>query len=275
MGKRLTILATAALIWACGAGPAPAKGLNVAVFGDGAGPATFSEQSPTFRRARQTIESRLIDAGYNVFDSDATQPSMDVAVYLSVHASESNLTYATRITTWIAGRLVLVGTGRRLDLLEFEAPPRRRAPGACDRRCVLELVAADAEVLAGKLGNGIAEKLGAVAATRPIDTPVKSGDGARIGYTLVIEGFSSEEAARVEEYLVVFPGYVRHRLRSVQAGRREHRYETDASRGQVEKSLAKMLRHLGVGARIAAAGDRITVNKTVAAGPGPANANDW
>ena len=283
MGKRLTILATAALVWAGWAAPAPAKGLNVAILGGDAGPATFSEQSPTFQRARRTVESRLNDAGYRVFDGTATRPSlgppqephMDVAVYLSVHASQADLTYATRITTWISGRLVLVSTGRRLDSLEFEAPPHRRAPGACDRRCVLDLVSTDAEVLAVKLGDGIARKLGTVAAAQPPNIPIKDGDGARNAYTLIFEGFSLEEAARTEEYLVVFPGYVRHRLVGDQTGRREHRYETDVPVGRLEKSLAKMLGHMGVGARIVAIGDHITVKKFTGASAGPANTNDW
>lgn len=299
MGKRLTILTSALLIWAGWSTPTPAKGLNVVIFGDDAGPATFSEQSPTFQHARRTIESRLNDAGYRVFDgaaaiaasnggqkgsSDrpaidavraATQPPMDVAVYLSVHASQTDLTYATRISTWISGRLVLVGTGRRLDLLEFEAPLRRRAPGACDRRCVLDLVSADAETLAGKLGDGIARKLDTVAAARPIHTPVKNGVAAPTGYTLVIEGFSPQEAARVEEYLVVFPGYVRHRLVGDQPGRREHWYETNVPAQRLKKSLEKMLGHMGVGARIVANKDRITVKKFTGAESIKANANDW
>lgn len=283
MGKRLTFLTIAALVWAGWAAPAPAKGLNVAILGDDAGPATFPEQSPTFLRARRTIESRLNDAGYRVFDGAATrpplesplEPPMDVAVYLSVYASQADLTYATRITTWIAARLVLVSTGRRLDSFEFEAPPHRLAPGACDRRCVLDLVSADAETLAGKLGEGIARKLGTVAATQPTDIPVKDVDGARTAYTLIFEGFSPGETARTEEYLVVFPGYVRHRLVDDQPGRREHLYETVVPAGRLEKSLDKMLGHMGVGAHIVAIGDRITVKKFTGAKSAKANTNDW
>ncbi len=87
-------------------------------------------------------------------------------------------------------------------------------------------------------------------------------------YALVFRGFSAQERRGIEEYLVEFPGYQKHRLVEDRPERREYHYETSAGKAQLSGDLAKMLAFLDLPSRMTFDAGRFQV-RNIAVDPPP------
>ena len=90
-------------------------------------------------------------------------------------------------------------------------------------------------------------------------------------FVLVFRGFSTQERRGIEEYLVEFPGYQKHRLVKDRLEHREYHYETNAGKAQLSSDLAKMLAFLDLPSRVAFDAGRFQVRNIAVDTPPTAN----
>ena len=136
-------------------------------------------------------------------------------------------------------------TGRHLGGFTAEDSTGRRLPLSCARKCLRAQL--------GDLGRSQVDELApeVVARLSALDgghAAAHRGDNSPralvAGYALIFEGFEDGEVAEMEEYLVVFGGYQRHRPVSTGTARHEFWYETTSPRVRLNRNLVKMLAHL-------------------------------
>ena len=239
------------------------------------------------------LSERLLEAGYAIYGETALEreggrpplagrsdgelldvarktrrPPLDLALVLSVSADAREHTYTTKIVSRIDARLLDVATGRRLGSFLVKSPGALRAPIGCDRACVLAAVARDT----GRLSEVLAREVGDRLASIAVEAPAAKNSDLATAYSLVFDGFSTDEINELEEYLVVFSGYRRHRPVGTAEGRHEYWYESQTSRGRLSRNLRKMLGHLELNGRVHLAGNVFTVEKLGTPDPG---ARDW
>ena len=160
--------------------------------------------------------AELIDIGKSI-----RRPPIDVVVFFTVFAETTRKTYVNELHMRIAGRMLGVQDGRFIDKWEEKVPDRWALPNRCFpqnaaqpvRECILEAVGDDAKIIAADLGAILTEKLTAWIGA--------GGTGPRLGgddrggierrYELVFDGFDSRDWRDIEEYLVIFSGYISHR----------------------------------------------------------------
>jgi hypothetical protein len=272
------------------AGPAFAAGKpNIVVVGADTDPASVRHDSLIHARAASALSDQLHEAGFDVFDaldlfprpaararrSDrdivgaarlAKRPPLDIVVIFQAYAKARENDYGTWVGARVAGRMLNVRTGQLLATFELASPKLRRAPPACARPCLVEIVGREAQILARDMGAALAEKLIWVSDPAP-PTPRKPDKPDRTlatvphGYALVLDGFTPEDVTEIEEYLVVFRDYNRHR--PVRAGARHHEfwYESGAGSGRLYRNLKKMLTHMGLRGRVDFSGNVFTIAK--------------
>jgi len=267
-----------------GVGPASAGGKpNIVVVGADGDPAAVRHDSRIHARASAALSDQLHEAGFDVFDTldlfppgrrtdrdivkaarTAKRPPLDIVVIFSAYTKARENDYGTWVGARVAGRMLNVRTGQWLATFELASPRLRRAPSACARPCLVELVGREAHILARDMGAALAEKL--IWVSDPLPAPKKRVAerplaAAPNGYALVLDGFTPEDVMGIEEYLVVFRDYNRHR--PVRAGARHHEfwYESGAGSGRLYRNLKKMLTHMGLRGRIDFSGNVFTIAK--------------
>jgi len=282
--KRTLVLLAAVLVSACAGNtvtvpPAHAADQpNLIVMGEDADQDTVPRSSRVFRRVLDNLIEELHVAGYNVYDETAAtldnfvqgrvrrtdveiidiarsirRPPIDVATLFSIYASAEQLSYTTKVKTRISGRLLNVNTGQRLGNFEVELPEPFTAPQDCPRECILEVVGANAAMLARDLGAALTIKLQAL--TEGNAPPPTAATGAATGglataYAIIFDGFTTGEITSIEEYLVAFQGYQHHRPVGASLRRSEYWYETSADSARLNRNLRLMLDRLGLAANI-------------------------
>ncbi len=280
----LLLVSTAQLAVPALAGERP----NVIVVGEDADQTSLPRHSRVVKAVLERLGQQFHDAGFVVYDETAVTlgnsaqgrsrrtdaevidiaralqaPPMDVAAVFAVFVRAERLTYTTKISTRISGRLIDIRSGRRLGGAEVKSREPLRAPSDCDEACFLEVAGRDARRHSRDLGELLADQLvahlgGGLAADDK--TPPGTG-GFSTSYSLTFDGFTPAEVSEIEEYLVVFSGY-RH-LRPVQSSRQVHSYwyETSSSKSRLNRNLGKMLVHLDIEGNVLFAGNRFTVEK--------------
>ena len=281
------------LVLALPAGARAADPPNIVVLGVAAGEDNLAADDWARQGVIDRLSERLLEAGYAVYGEAALasgegparaedrsdrdllglarkmrRPPLDLAILLSLSADAREHTYTTKITSRIDARLFDVATGRRLGSFVISSPDALRAPIGCDRVCILAAVARDGRRLSDLLAREVGARLASVAAA----APAAQDDPLATAFSLVFDGFSTEEINELEEYLVVFSGYQRHRPVGTAEGRHEYWYESQTSRGRLSRNLRKMLGHLDLHGRVHLAGNVFTVEKLGT--PGPA-ASGW
>ncbi len=259
---------------------------NIIVVGADSDPASVRHDSRVHARAASALSDQLHEAGFDVFDAvnllpqqasrarrtdreiviaarQAKRPPLDIGVIFSTYTKSRENDYGIWLGARVAGRMLNVRTGQLLATFELTSPKLRRAPSACTRPCLMEIIGREAQILARDMGAALAEKLIWVsdpgpASPRKAQPPIASVTN---GYALVLDGFTPEDITGIEEYLVVFRDYTRHR--PVRVGGRHHEfwYESRASSGRLYRNLKKMLAHMGVRGRIDFAGNVFTIAK--------------
>ncbi len=241
---------------------------NIMIMGDDADRDTVPRNSPVFRRVLDALSNQLNEEGFDVYDETAVtldafaqgrtrrtdaeiidiarlakRPPIDVAVIFQIYASADQLTYTTKVKTRISGRLLAVKNGQRLGNFEVDSPREWVAPATCPRECILEVVGTKSRILANDLGAVLTEKLARLVARGDNVADFERG-GIPRAYSMVFDGFNETDINDIEEYLVVFSGYKRHRPTYSSPRRHEIWYESDISSGRLNRNLKKMLEHL-------------------------------
>lgn len=258
---------------------------NIVIMGEDADRDTVPRNSRVFRRVLDALSNQLNEQGFDVYDETAVtlddfahgrarrtdaeiidiarlakRPPLDVAIIFQIYASANQLTYTTKVKTRITGRLLAVKTGQRLGNFEVESPGEWVAPVKCPRECILEVVGTNSRILANNLGAVLTEKLAHLIDSGETVANLEKG-GIPQAYTLVFDGFNETDYNDIEEYLVVFSGYKRHRPTYSSPRRNEVWYESDISSGRLNRNLKKMMDHLDVRATVTFSGNTFTLKK--------------
>jgi hypothetical protein len=258
---------------------------NIVIMGEDVDKDTVPRNSRVFRRVLDALSNQLNEEGFDVFDETAVtldkfaqgrtrrtdveivdiarsvkRPPLDVAVIFQIYASADQLTYTTKVKTRITGRLLAVKTGQRLGNFEVDSPGEWVAPVKCPRECILEVVGTHARILANDLGAVLTAKLAHLIDSGENVANLKTG-GIPQAYIMVFDGFNETDINDIEEYLVVFSGYKRHRPTYSSPRRHEVWYESDISSGRLNRNLKKMLDHLDLRGTVTFSGNSFTVKK--------------
>lgn len=214
-------------------------------------------------RSRRT-DAELVDVARAV-----RKPPIDVVVFFTVFASTTRKTYANELNLRIAGRLLSTQDGRRLGSWEDELPDRWVLPNRCfpadaqvpNRECILEAVGRDARKIAQGVGSILREKLDQQVGFRPGPSrPAgRAAEGLKRGFVLVFEGFDDRDIRDIEEYLVVFSGYIDHRRTSTVGRTHEFWYESTIENARLQRNLNKMFEVLAMEATLQFSGNTYTV----------------
>ena len=287
MKKMLFLFAGAFLLISC-AGAPPSMAIekpNLLIMGDDGDKDSVPRNSRVFRRVMDALTNEIHNEGFDVYDETAIslddfaqgrvrrtdaeiidiaksikRPPIDIAVIFTIYASARDFNYTTKIKTRVTGRILAVKSGQRLGNFEVESPREWTAAADCPRECLLETVGKYSKVLARDVGSVLAEKLAAI---YDEDSEKSADDKPNLsnGFSLVFEGFTEDDVLDIEEYLVVFKGYQRHR--AVYSGRLHHEYwyESTSTATRLNRNLRKMLDHIGVSGRVTFSGSEYVLQK--------------
>jgi hypothetical protein len=301
---RLLRLATLFLIALAthGGATVAAERPNVLIIGADGEQDTVPRHSRVFKGVVDELSAVLQDNGFAVYDEaaitpgefargrtrrndaelidiarSALRPPVDVAIIFSIHTRAEQLSYTTKVGSQITARLLNVMTGQHLGSFRVMSPRSLRAPLDCVRGCLAEVVERDTRRLSRELGRQLAQRLTSMlgAKTVPYGSPGDVYSGLPTAYALVFEGFSDEEVFEIEEYLVVFSGYQRHRPISTGRRRHEYWYETGSARGRLNRNLSKMLDYLDMPGQVDLLGNVFTVTKTAVVESRAGSWDDW
>ena len=228
-------------------------------------------------RSRRT-DAELVDIARSV-----RKPPIDVVVFFTVYTGVTRKTYANDLHLRIVGRLLSTHDGRLLGNWEDELPDRWALPNRCfpdaaanpDRECILEVVGTDARKIAQGVGAVLTEKLeqqiaqGPKTARPAAAAPRADEGGLKKGYVLVFDGFDSRDMRDIEDYLVVFSGYIDHRPTSSVGMTHEVWYESTITEARLERNLNKMMELLDMPATLQFAGNKFTIRNKMMRKPRP------
>lgn len=274
---------------------------NLVVVGSDFESGSVRRGSRIFARASAALSDQLHEAGFDVYDAldlsphlvratggdreilnaarAANRPPLDIVVIFAAYTKARQNDYGTWVGARVAGRMLNVRTGQILSTFELASPRLRRAPVDCARPCLAEMIGREAQILARDMGAALAEKLVWASAPTPRSTPApempKPAAVGASGYALMFDGFTPEDVTAIEEYLVVFRDYARHR--PVRAGARHHEfwYETGSGSGRLYRNLKKMLGHMGLRGRVDFAGNVFTVTRIAQRADRSFGPGDW
>jgi len=215
-------------------------------------------------RSRRT-DVELIDIARSI-----QRPPIDVVCFFEVFSHLNRKTYQNELRLRTVGRLLSVADGRRLGNWEAKLPEHRDQvwllPNRCfsankgvKRDCLLEVIGDDARVLAQEVGAIISEKLGAQIVAAGGGEQAAEKEGLKRGFNLVFDGFTSRDYHDLEEYLVIFSGYVSHR--SVRSSHlyKEVWYESTIETRKLERNLHKMMEVLDLPYVLKFSGNNYTI----------------
>ena len=287
MKKMIFMFAGALLLISC-AGAPPSMAIekpNLLIMGEDADQDSVPRNSRVFRRVLDALTNEIHNEGFDVFDETAIslddyaqgrvrrtdaeiidiaksvkRPPIDIAVIFTIYASARDFNYTTKIKTRVTGRILAVKSGQRLGNFEIESPREWTAAANCPRECLLETVGKYSKIIARDVGSVLAEKLVDIYYGDRDDDGYSKANLAN-GFSLVFEGFSEDDMLDMEEYIVVFKGYERHR--AVYAGRMHHEYwyESSSTATRLNRNLRKMLKHIGISGRVQFSGNEYVVTR--------------
>tara|TARA_R110001583_G_scaffold77377_1_gene210724 strand:- start:12418 stop:13233 length:816 start_codon:yes stop_codon:yes gene_type:complete len=258
------------------------------VIGNDANKGSVSRNSPVFNRVIGALVNQMHDNNFDVYDETAItldafdqgrinrtdaeiiniarsikRPPIDIAVIFSIYVNTQAQGYSTKVSARIEGRLLNVQTGRRLGNFEIDNTKPWNVPSKCDLDCILENATDNSRLMASDLGAVLAEKLAWMTdggnSHLGLDRPGTNQMNA--GYNLIFDGFSGENFAKLEEYLVVFSGYDSYRPTEIRYTRTEIWYKSSIGTAKLLRNIKKMLAELNFKATINFIGNTFTVKK--------------
>ena len=295
--RTMPILCAAFALAACAAAapePASAQGgdaPNILVIGEDADTDAVPRNSRVFNRVLREIQGKMNERGFNVYDETAITlgalaqgrvrrddaeiieicravrtPPLDVAVIFSIWPDTRRSDIATYVSARVEGRMLQCRTGRFLGTFE-QSFDRVVLPVDCPRNCVLESVGSEARVIGRDVAHALATELawlvtgaGAPPAA-PAAAPTAPSGGLPDQFVLVFDNFDANEVSLLEEYIMAFGGYSKHRLMDGSATRQEIWYETTSGTALLRRNLVKMLDLARIEAVVNVSGNAFTVEK--------------
>lgn len=215
-------------------------------------------------RVRRT-DAELLDIARSI-----TRPPIDIVVVLSTYASVNTSEYAKKARARIEGRMLNAKSGQFLDNVEVQSPRSWAIPYTCDRQtCMLEEIGDEAKVLGDELGLILAKKLnwilnGDTAKSSSASTAEMFND-----YYLEFDGFSAQDMASIEEYLLVFSGYISHRPIQQRHTRTTLLYRSTISTAKLSRNIYKLLEELNMRATINFEGNAFNLKRITLRGENP------
>jgi hypothetical protein len=221
-------------------------------------------------RVRRT-DAELVSVAKSV-----TDVPIDVITIFQIYASamDDNYSDIKKLRVRIVGRMLQVASGRDLGSFEVSMGPKglNPLPLNCDRDCILESVGDQAKPIANEVGIILARKLREIspeqlmAANDAIKSKPKTGsaegvgeecDGLRTAYTIVLNGYDSEDVRAIEQMMTHFKGYEAHRPVKSQTLYTEYWYETCSDRARLQRNFQVMSENLKGQNRVALTENKI------------------
>ena len=215
-------------------------------------------------RVRRT-DAELFDIARSI-----TRPPIDIVVVLSTYASVTTSDYAKKARARVAGRLLHAKSGKLLDNFEVQSPRGWAIPYACDKQtCILEEIGDEAKVLGDELGMILAEKLNWL--LNPDKANDNSGSTREMfnDYYLEFDGFSAQDMASIEEYLLVFSGYISHRPTQQRHTRTTLLYRSTIGSAKLSRNIIKLLEELHMRATLNFEGNSFSLKRITLRGENP------
>jgi len=221
----------------------------------------YDETSVNLNSIRHGHE-RLADAELLDIARSINRPPIDILAVLSTYAEINTTEYAKKAQVRIEGRLLNAKSGQFLDNFEVQSPRSWSIPHACvTQTCMFEDIGNEAKLLGDELGVVLAEKLnwlvnGQETDNRPNSTVTMFND-----YYLEFDGFSANDVASIEEYLLVFSGYVSHRPTQQRYTRTTLLYRSTTSTAMLSRNILKVLEELNMRASVNFEGNLYSVKR--------------
>ena len=301
--RRVILMSAAGLLLiSCANVPTPSNAAekpNIVIMGEDADRDSVPRNSRVFRRVLDALSNQLNEKGFDVYDETAVtlddsaqgrtrrtdaeiidivksakRPPLDLAVIFQIYAHADEMSYTTKVQARISGRLLAVKSGQRLGNFEMDSPREWVAPANCPRECILEVVGTKSRILANDLGAVLTEKLAHLVGHGDGSDGLEQG-GIPRAYSMVFDGFNETDINDIEEYLVVFSGYKRHRPTFSSPRRHEIWYESDISGGRLNRNLKKMLDRLDLRGAVTFSGNSYTVTKITFRKRRPIKKGEW
>lgn len=205
----------------------------------------------TFKSTRQgRTDAELLDIARSI-----TRPPIDLVLVFSTYASVDSSMYAKNARARVTGRILNANSGKFLDNFEVQSPRTWTISSTCNNRtCRLEELGNEAKVLGDELGVVLAEKLNWLLSDN--SSAILAND-----YYLQFDGFSAQEVAKIEEYLLVFSGYVSHRPTQQRYTRTTLLYRSSIGTAKLNRNLLNVIEELNMRAMINFEGNGFNIKR--------------
>ncbi|MDU0356393.1 hypothetical protein RS130_23090 [Paraglaciecola aquimarina] len=216
----------------------------------------------------QRSDAELLDIARSVVN-----PPIDLVVIFSTYASVQTNEYSKKAQARIQGRMLDAKSGQFLDSFEVQSSNAWAIPYTCVKQaCILEEIGNEATGLGDELGFVLAEKLDWLINGENPDTAVdnrSSNTQITSDFYLQFDGFSPQEVARIEEYLLVFSGYISHRPTEQRHTRTTILYRTNSSTAKLNRNILRVLAELDMRATIHFQGNKFNLKRITFRGDKP------
>ncbi len=252
--------------------------MNILVMGQSKSDGLVSSGSPIYQRAMDSLLNQLHDNSFDVYDENmltasgffqtnsdysdgellslvraSKRPPIDIVVLFSVSHFEQRSEFLMKLNARIEARILNVKTGKHLGNFEVDSGGGWSTSIECHHQCLLNEIGNKVRTLANDLGAILAEKLQWMI-TEDIATMASE-------YNLIFDGYNMDQFSEIEEYLVVFSGYLSHRPVDVRYTRTEIWYKANISTAKLTRNLNKMMSELRMRARIVFSGNSFIIKK--------------
>lgn len=228
----------------------------------------------TFKQGRiRRTDAELLDIARSI-----TRPPIDIVVVLSTYASVNTSKYAKKARARVEGRILNAKSGQFLDNFEVQSPGSWSIPYACDKQtCMLEEIGDEAKVLGDELGIILAAKLDWLINGNAPDESANTKAEMVNDYYLEFDGFSAQDVASIEEYLLVFSGYISHRPTQQRHTRSTLLYRSTIGSAKLSRNIMKLLEELNMRATINFEGNTFSLKRITLRGENPTRdiADGW
>jgi hypothetical protein len=249
---------------------------NLMIVSDDADRDTVPRESRIFNRVFLAVAEEMNIRGFTVIDETAAgmnittpgrvrrrdtelidiaraipRPPIDAVVVFQIYASAKKSQYSdvTRPEVRIPGRIINIHTGQLLGAFEVSGLDLPPLPVNCDRECLLERIGDSARPVANQLAEALALKLAAFEAGRGATNVVGVSpgcEGTSQSFTVVLEGFTSQQTTKAEEYMAAFKCFTTMRPVRTSPTFAEYTYQTSDDAARLNRNLRVMLDHMDV-----------------------------
>lgn len=234
---------------------------------------TSATQGPfavqTGRRLRQLLINLLSGRGYDVVDrATSTQAAArrpGIEIRMDTNLQRIHGVYTTHALVDVTASMREAQSKRLLAHFNAQPEDRWRIPARCDDACLDILAINHVRPIADQLIVRIDKRLARHTAEKSAETA---------GHTVVFHHIDAGLLARIEQYLRYVAGIANIRRDGIAGSHALYRYEQIGSANATERSLAKMLHHLRLDARLRRVGNSFIVTVAQAARP-QTHPRDW